>query len=64
MPDNALLSNLVIRLYHFARGITRDTSSLGLQANTAQMVTCIIMSSGEVMEGHLSRNNKSDCKNL
>jgi hypothetical protein len=64
MPDNTLISNLVIRLHHLARGKTRDTSSLDLQANATQMVSCIILSSGEVMEGHLSRNDDSDCKDL
>ncbi|KAI9148179.1 hypothetical protein HJFPF1_12005 [Paramyrothecium foliicola] len=64
MPKDIWISNLVILLHHVARGSVQSGQALGLQRGGVQVVSRIIVSSGEVMKTYLARNGDSACRDL
>ena len=57
MPDESLISNLVLLIHHVARGSAAASSQLGLAKGAGtQAVSRIVMSCGEVMRSYLQKN--------
>ncbi|CAG8907789.1 unnamed protein product [Penicillium egyptiacum] len=61
MPDESLISNIVILIHHVARGSAQGARAMGLSVNTGSR---IVMSCGDVMQEYLRKNGDVACKEL
>ncbi|KAE8371592.1 hypothetical protein BDV26DRAFT_275762 [Aspergillus bertholletiae] len=67
LPDESLISNIVILVHHVARGSAQNSHALGIAppANSgAQVASRIVMSCGDIMKEYLQRNGDVACKEL
>ncbi|CDM34525.1 hypothetical protein DTO006G1_533 [Penicillium roqueforti] len=66
MPDESLISNIVILVHHVARGSAQNARALGMSSmgNGSQICSRIVMSCGEVMRDYLRKNGDVACKEL
>ncbi|KAL1852533.1 hypothetical protein Daus18300_012131 [Diaporthe australafricana] len=65
MPDESMISNLVILIHHVARGSAAASREMGLASHRDHtVVSRIIMSCGEVMREYLRTKGDVACKEL
>lgn len=65
MPDESMISNLVILIHHVARGSAAASRELGLRSRGDHtVVSRIIMSCGDVMREYLKTKGDVACKEL
>lgn len=64
MPDDSLISSLVILLLHVARGSAQAGQQLALKGSGQAIVSRIIMSCRDVMKDYLKNNGDAACKEL
>ncbi|GLA93277.1 hypothetical protein AtubIFM57143_010626 [Aspergillus tubingensis] len=64
MPDESFISNIVLLVHHVARGLAQNARSMGLGSGDVELVSRIVMSSGDVMREYLKKNGDVACKEL
>lgn len=64
MPDESFISNIVLLIHHVARGSAQNARSMGLGSGDVELVSRIVMSSGDVMREYLKKNGDVACKEL
>ncbi|KAJ5476940.1 hypothetical protein N7539_007084 [Penicillium diatomitis] len=64
MPDESLISNIVILIHHVAEGSAQQARELGLVSDEAGAVSRIVVSAGDVMREYLEKNGDVACKEL
>lgn len=66
MPDESMISNLVLLVHHVARGSAASSQALGLiePGSNSQAVSRIVMSCGDVMREYLKTKGDVACKEL
>ncbi|KAH9905050.1 hypothetical protein F4778DRAFT_55562 [Xylariomycetidae sp. FL2044] len=65
MPDESMISNIVILIHHVARGSATAGQQLGLaRGSGSQLVSRIVVSCRDVMKDYLKKNGDSACREL
>ncbi|KAE8150660.1 hypothetical protein BDV25DRAFT_154053 [Aspergillus avenaceus] len=67
MPDDSMISNIVILIHHVARGSAAESRALGIApkaSSGSEVISRIVMSCGDVMKEYLQRNGDVACKEL
>ncbi|KAH8589620.1 hypothetical protein B0O99DRAFT_636567 [Bisporella sp. PMI_857] len=64
MPNDSMISNLVILVHHVARGSAQAGGLIGLGTDGKMVVSRIVVSCGDVMEDYLKKNGDAACKEL
>ncbi|XRM44144.1 hypothetical protein ABZX51_007289 [Aspergillus tubingensis] len=64
MPDESFISNIVLLIHHVARGSAQNARSMGLGSGDVELVSRIVMSSGDVMREYLKEYGDVACKEL
>lgn len=65
MPDESMISNLVILIHHVARGSAASSQVLGIgRGPDTSVVSRIVMSCGDVMRGYLKTKGDVACREL
>ncbi|KAK2792486.1 hypothetical protein FQN52_003421 [Onygenales sp. PD_12] len=64
MPDDSLISNIVILIHHVARGSAQGARALGFGSRKEVITSRIVMSAGDVMREYLKKNGDVACKEL
>ncbi|KAH8649226.1 hypothetical protein BX600DRAFT_484115 [Xylariales sp. PMI_506] len=64
MPDESMISNLVILVHHVARGSGLAGGQMNLAGRGQSVVSRIVMSCAEVMRDYLKKNGDAACKEL
>jgi hypothetical protein len=65
MPDESMISNLVILIHHVARGSAASSQALGIgRGRDNTVVSRIVMSCGDVMREYLKTKGDVACKEL
>ena len=64
MPDDSMISTLVILIHHVARGSNMAGKQMGLQDKNSHVVSRIVMSCGDVMREYLKKNGDVGYKEL
>ncbi|KAJ5777259.1 hypothetical protein N7520_000505 [Penicillium odoratum] len=60
MPDDSMISNIVILVHHVARGSAESARQMGIPSQFSRIVN----SCGEVMQQYLQKNGDTGCKEL
>ncbi|CAJ2511208.1 Uu.00g068330.m01.CDS01 [Anthostomella pinea] len=65
MPDESMISNIVILVHHVARGSAMSGQQLGLASGRgSQVVSRIVVSCRDVMSAYLKKNGDAACREL
>ncbi|KAJ5748951.1 uncharacterized protein N7511_010647 [Penicillium nucicola] len=64
LPDDSLISNIVLLILHVAQGSAQSASEMGLASGETKIVSRIVMSAGDVMRKYLEKNGDVACKEL
>ncbi|KAF1345901.1 hypothetical protein BDV97DRAFT_405442 [Delphinella strobiligena] len=64
MPDDTLISNLVLLIHHVARGSAQASRQLGIAGANDRAVSRIVASRGQVIQQYLQKNGDVACKEL
>ncbi|KKK16427.1 hypothetical protein P175DRAFT_0430531 [Aspergillus ochraceoroseus IBT 24754] len=64
MPDESLISNIVLLIHHVAQGSAQNAREMGLTSGGVEIVSRIVASAGDVMREYLEKNGSVACKEL
>ncbi|GKZ73355.1 hypothetical protein AnigIFM60653_001992 [Aspergillus niger] len=64
MDDESFIFNIVFLIHHVARGSAQNARAMGLGSGDVELVSRIVMSSGDVMREYLEKNGDVACKEL
>jgi len=64
LPDESLISSVVILIHHVAEGSAQNARALGLASGGVEVGSRIVTSAGDVMREYLEKNGDVACKEL